>query len=307
MRAAFVHAVLALALTAPVSAAEISVRIEPERLTVGDELRVVCLVRRAAGESVQPLVTPQNVHPWELKGVRTVPAGSGADGAVTERVEIVLTIFETGEHVLPPLPISVRPASGESSVTMTPERKITVQSILTPKDKTLRPIKGPATLGLRTLLLTLAALAAAVLIAGLIAAVVLRPRKPRPDPELLLPADERARRELSRLRQASHLAQGRFREHYSGLADIARRFLERRYGVDVMERTTGEILRSEPVASLEAETRSALRELLDAADLVKFARATPDRTLTVRLEESLTSVVARLAPPPAERVKGRSK
>lgn len=292
-----------LALCAPHSgAADISVSIEPDKLTVGDELRVVCLIRKAEGESVQPVLTPQTLYPFELKGARAAQDPAPAtDGRLTERLEIVLTVFETGDLVLPAIPLSIRSASGVSSTSFTPERKIKVTSVLTAKDKSLRPIKGPVSMDLVTLLVAMAVLGVVVLVVGIIAALLLRPRKAKPDPEARLAPEERARRELGRLRSSAHLAEGRFREYYAELADIMRRFLERRYGVDVMERTSAEILRSEPVASLEPDTRSALRELLDAADLVKFAKATPEAQQTARLEESLLAVVARLAAPKERR------
>lgn len=301
VRAAVLAAAVLAASAPEVSAADISVSIEPDKLTVGDELRVTCLIRKQEGESVQPMLTPQTLYPFELKGARSAPIPDAADGGPTEKLEIVLTAFETGDLALPAIPLSVRSASGVSSAAFTPERKIKVVSVLTAKDKSLRPIKGPVSMDLVTLLFGMAALAVIVLIAGVIAAIVLRPRKAKPDPEARLAPEERARRELGRLRASAHLAEGRFREYYAELTDIIRRFLERRYGVDVMERTTPEILRTEPVASLDADTRSSIRELLDAADLVKFAKATPEAQQTARLEESLLAVAARLAAPKERR------
>lgn len=301
-RAVFLAAAGLAVRASVLSAADISVRIEPDKLTVGDELRLTCLIRKDEGESVRPILTPQTLYPFELKGVRTGQGpAAGTDGRLTEQLEIVLTAFETGDLELPAIPLSIRSAAGRSSTSFTPARKIKVVSVLTAADKSLRPIKGPVSADLMTPLVWMAALGVAVLIAGLIAAAVLRPRKAKPDPEARLAPEERARRELGRLRACSHPEQGRLRVHYAELADILRRFLERRYSVDARERTSAEILRCEPVASLETGTRSALRELLDAADLVKFAKATPDPQQTARLEESLLGLVERLAAPKERR------
>ena len=68
----------------------------------------------------------------------------------------------------------------------------------------------------------------------------------------------------------------RHKAYYSGLTDILRRYLADRYGIGAMEMTSDEII--DAVRPLDLPRKSALElaALLREADLVKFAKATPE-------------------------------
>lgn len=69
---------------------------------------------------------------------------------------------------------------------------------------------------------------------------------------------------------------GRFKQYYTGVTDILREYIELRYGVQAMEMTSSDILGSvkEPVGDTVAMGR--LSDVMLTADLVKFAKYTPD-------------------------------
>jgi hypothetical protein len=68
---------------------------------------------------------------------------------------------------------------------------------------------------------------------------------------------------------------GEVARHYEAIVDVVRGYLEDAEGVPARERTTEELLWELPPHLSEGGLRDRFRDLLDEADLVKFARFTP--------------------------------
>ena len=68
----------------------------------------------------------------------------------------------------------------------------------------------------------------------------------------------------------------RHKQYYSGLTDILRTYIAARWGVGAMEMTSDEIIESMRGEELPDKARRDLTSILRDADLVKFAKATPD-------------------------------
>lgn len=69
---------------------------------------------------------------------------------------------------------------------------------------------------------------------------------------------------------------GRHKQYYTRLTEILRDYLEGRYGVAALEMTTDDIVAALRSLELTKKQKSELAELLREADLVKFAKHTPD-------------------------------
>jgi len=92
-----------------------------------------------------------------------------------------------------------------------------------------------------------------------------------------LPADQRAIKELESLRRKELWQKGKIKRYYTDLTDIIRRFLRNMYGISASEMTTRQTLsafHSSPDWSEESET--LLQQLLQKADMVKFAKMEPE-------------------------------
>ena len=81
---------------------------------------------------------------------------------------------------------------------------------------------------------------------------------------------------LEKLHEEKHCQQGEHKLYYSSLTDILRVYISGSFGVGAMEMTSDEII--EAMRSVELPQKSAmdLTEILREADLVKFAKATPE-------------------------------
>ncbi len=81
---------------------------------------------------------------------------------------------------------------------------------------------------------------------------------------------------LDALQRQDLLTQGRYKEYYSVLSDIIRRYMEERFQIRAPEMTTPEFLASlQNTQGLTAAQKESLREFLESCDLVKFARFGP--------------------------------
>lgn len=97
----------------------------------------------------------------------------------------------------------------------------------------------------------------------------------------LLPAFDRAILGLKNLQNSKYLLESKHKEYYSELTDIVRRYLEEEVHISATESTTDELitklellLDSERL-NLSKETISDFRQVLQKADLVKFAKSQP--------------------------------
>ena len=123
--------------------------------------------------------------------------------------------------------------------------------------------------------------------AALVTARLLRRERPPPPP---IPPHERAYRELEWLLGQGFIDRGELREFYFHLSRILREYIEGRFGLRAPELTTEEFLlelvRRKPGAApgdsldgpgIPREHQQLLRDFLERADLVKFAKYTPGR------------------------------
>lgn len=90
-----------------------------------------------------------------------------------------------------------------------------------------------------------------------------------------LPPFEIAMKELDEIKQQKLWQQGRNKEYYTLLTDTLRKYMVNRFGINAMEMTSGEILE---LIRLESEANSSynsLKQILELADFVKFAKLHP--------------------------------
>ena len=97
----------------------------------------------------------------------------------------------------------------------------------------------------------------------------LLPKKPEPTPY------EAAVAGLRKLKEQKLWEQGMEREYYTDLTDILRKYLYGRFGINAMEMTSREILAAVSRKKEIADRRPAIRQILDMADFVKFAKVRP--------------------------------
>ena len=136
------------------------------------------------------------------------------------------------------------------------------------------PVDFPPSFFFLYFLLAIVALAAVI---GLFYFLKTRFKKPRPmitpPPK---PPHETAYERLQELKEQNLPSQGRFKEYYTILADIIRRYIEDRFGIRAPEMTTQEFLDSLRASEeLTPEHKNLLKGFLNSCDMVKFAKYGP--------------------------------
>ncbi len=84
-----------------------------------------------------------------------------------------------------------------------------------------------------------------------------------------------ALRELDKIHSQKLWQSGKEKQFYTGVTDTLREYIEGRYGVSAMEKTSSEIMESLADVEIEEKPRRELDELFRVADLVKFAKYVP--------------------------------
>ena len=122
-------------------------------------------------------------------------------------------------------------------------------------------------------------------------------KKRREERKRNLPPFERAIEELKALETVTPSLQEEYKQYYSRLTDVVRRYLEEEAKISALESTTDELLlklealKQSGQLELERETIKNLKTVLQTADLVKFARSTPEFGTTAKDRELVEGVV----------------
>ena len=88
----------------------------------------------------------------------------------------------------------------------------------------------------------------------------------------VIPPYDKAVDDLKRLREEKMWQSGKVKEYFSSLTDIAREYIEGQFGVNAVEMTTDDILTEIRPLHFKKETFDKLKDTMEVADLVKFAK-----------------------------------
>ncbi|MGV8040487.1 MAG: hypothetical protein AB2L07_10530 [Thermoanaerobaculaceae bacterium] len=185
-------------------------------------------------------------------------------------------VFALGEAEIPAITVQYRLPNGEKGSATSAAVKLKVASALPKGEENPQPadLRPPVTLPVGTAFWVALGLAL-VLVAALAAWLIRRrrrPAEPAAPPVPAVPPEEEARLALERLAASGLVEREEYRQYYIELATIAKRYLERRLDQPVLEMTSAEVaalLRDHPLAGPHLPV---LRDLMGAADWVKFAR-----------------------------------
>jgi uncharacterized protein DUF4381 len=258
----------------------------------GDTLDAPCRLSKVdvgIGERVHVRVALPKPDP-DAHLVGPVPNAFGAIQVLTSQESVArgdstawemdIALFDLGERSLSALPLRLE---GKDKTVPVALRDCVIRVAGTLPDTataaSLRDVKGPLPVPFRWRWGRIA-LALGIL-AALIAFLVWmrkRRRAPAAIPIVEVPGltpEEAALRALRELEDAALAARGRRPEHYVRLSGILREYVEKRFRVPAVESTTTELRHTFLRASRTPVESDALLELLDASDLVKFARYDP--------------------------------
>jgi len=227
----------------------------------------------------------------DVEIVATMPIDTTVqNGIIQLEQRYIVTSFDSGLHYIPPIEI-LEFEGGEKVATedmalnvVNPFQNIVVDEqthtveIFDVKDVKNTPFSfGELLLYLPWILLALLVIAAIVAGIWYYRKYLARKNGEEPaKPKFVEPCDVIALRELEQIKEEKVWQRNQFKEYYSGITDTLRKYISERYGVSAMESTTDEIMTElrQPLSD-DVQSRDRLREILEEADFVKFAKHEP--------------------------------
>lgn len=260
---------------------KVILRVAPKEVSIADRIRFRITAEARPGVRVTLPEFGESLGAFSVRDWRVFPE-RGEDPRIFEQ-EYTLDILVSGEYPIPPLTVrfvderedSEHP--GREFEIQTEEIVLSVRSLVEgdPRLAEIREIAGPVSFpeeGPGPLPFAVAG--AVVLVIAL--ALFLRLRRKRRIEERARLAHQIAFDELEALVAMDLVGKGRVSEFYFHLSGALRRYIENRFRLRAPERTTEEFLREMTGATVfESNHGRLLREFLEKADLVKFARHEP--------------------------------
>lgn len=271
-------------------------KVDTTSIVIGDQFILSLEVNHPPGiEVIMPGVPDTFALFEKVNQVAVDTAEQKNDKSITLRQHFKLTSFDSGYHVIPPFAFLFRePGDTALQRAETEPILISVQSIPVDTTRAIKDIKGHMVIPFS--LQDVMPYAGGLLLAGLIFMLVFflikKFRKVKTTPLIQVPkrpAHEIALEALHQLGEAKLWQQGKYKAYFTGLSDILRMFIENRWSVAAMEMTTDEIVRMQIISGQDPVIFDQLKNLLELADLVKFAKVIP---VLHENEQSMTHAVA---------------
>lgn len=275
-----------------------SAALDRSELRIGEQ--AVVTLRWSGGAGVEwPLIG--DTISTRIEVVHKAPIDTAEQGAVLEQ-RVTVTSFDTGYWAIPPFRFGTGQGDVESAPLLLHVLAYPVDSSALPKEP--KPIHA-APFSLSWWIREHAAWIAGALAVALAAAflwVLVRRMKNRPAQHVEeappLPLHERYLLELDALERERLWQHGEHKSYQSRLTDLLRGYIEERYQVPALERTTDELVQELKVSPLSLEQQALLANALRTADLVKFAKALPSPQENEQLMAAARRLIRETATPP---------
>lgn len=279
--AAIASLLLACALRA--QDARVRASVDPLEITIGGHA-VVSLSASADGPAITwPAVGDTLAPHIEVISASALDTtevdGVGGPAAIMVVQRITITSFDTGYWAIPPFKLQAGGAGVETDPLLLRVNGFAVDSAAVPA-----PIKPIVRLPFSPLWWvrqhwTWVAGAAGILIAAALTLLLVRrirrPSEPVAVPIEVPPLHQRILAQLDALEHERLWQQGQHKAYQSRLTDLLRAYIEERYEVPALERTTDELMHELRVSPMSSDHQALLANMLRNADLVKFAKWLP--------------------------------
>ena len=195
------------------------------------------------------------------------------------RITYRIATFTTGQVHAPEFVIHYRAANGPERTRIATADPVEISSVLPQTASKLDPKDGkpPLALPFPRWILVAAGLVGLLLV-GLVARLVWARMRHRIIQVVNAPKslDEWALEQMDVLERERLVEQKKFKEYYTRLTDIARSYIGRMFDIQALDLTSYELLTRLDDTRMTRKAHETLAGLLEEADLVKFARHTPE-------------------------------
>ena len=282
MKRLFLTIGLVLGLMAAVSAQgiEASAKVQDEQVAVGKPFTLDLTLKVPYGTTVEwnPFMTDTLSAQIDILKRGDLVRTADADSNIIVQQQLMLMTFDTGSVVVPSLQLST---FNSQLSPLTAPIQLYATTIAVDTTQAFKPIALPIEqpVSMKEVFPWLLGVLLLVL-AGLVIWFVVKRRKPRLDENgepvkgPTIPPYDKAIDDLQHLQQQKLWQAGKVKAYYSSLTDIAREYIEGQFKVNAVEMTTDDILKEVRELNFDSQLYGKLKNTMELADLVKFAKYT---------------------------------
>jgi hypothetical protein len=264
----------------------VETRIDTNIIKLGDQIGLNYVIQKEENLKTKlPVFSDTLTAGIEIIGDVLIDSSVARDNLKQIDINLTITSFDTGIYYIPPQPIFYED-KGLTDTLFSRATYLMVVGVPIDSTYTIRDIKGaesmPITLG--EILLYAGIL---LLVAALITFLIIYLRRKKQEKPLFKPlkpeepAHITALRELDRLKAQKLWQQKQLKEYYTRITYIIRWYIEKRFSIPALELTSDEILEHIQHVGIENIDYSNLENLLNLADLVKFAKGDADPEVNI--------------------------
>lgn len=261
----------------------IETKIDSTNMMIGEQVKMEVQIKHSKETEV---LMPKSVklgRNIEVLSERDSTAKISEKEILTSK-KMMITSFDSGVYEIPPIPIPIKEENGSWDTIFSQAMQLIVASPAIDSTQDFAPIKDifqePMSFKEDILPGVLAILAIAVLVT-LVWIYSKRKKKEKVEEEILppepvVPAHIIAFSDLKKLDDKQLWQKGNFKTYHSEISHILREYLENRYDINALESVTDEIILDLKVFEIDLAQVSHLKNVLQVADLVKFAKVEPN-------------------------------
>lgn len=189
-----------------------------------------------------------------------------------------VTSFDSGAHVIPPLPFRFDALRGDSTFMMMTD-SISVEVGYSPDDGVLpfHDIKPIIQVKMERAAWLWPGILAGILLLAVVLYFVLRRKKKKTDDPFAsdLSDYDEAMKLIAEMRQEQLVQKGETKVYFLRMTDIFKRYISRRNNVNKMHLTGAELIADNSLNAIDGELRVGFTQSITLADAVKFAKYKP--------------------------------
>lgn len=257
---------------------EILIAVDSTEFKIGEQINIRFQVKRDSLSKIQFPEQP-NFAPFEILEIFPLDTiRSQTHYLFTKKYALIQ--FDSGNYWIPKQKILINGVNAISDSISIRINTVVVDTLKQP----LFDIKPLVKLerGYKELTKQIAVIFFILLVLAFLIFLGLRFQKKREEKRKKIPPFERALLELKALEEERPRLQEEYKSYYSKLTEVVRRYLEEEANITALESTSKELLKKLELLidagklDLSTETLLSLKQVLEHADLVKFARSAPE-------------------------------
>lgn len=268
----------------PIYAQKAVASMDTTSIRIGEQVQLKLNVTLPASALVLwPAFTDSTFAPIEILATSKVDTIETSRNSYLQYKQLLtITAFDSGYHTIPPIPVHYQ-MKGDTQrfVAITDSLMLHVRTVEVDTTRAIRDIKAnmEAPITLAELWPVFAGIAIIGLIAGFIWYYLWRRKMKKPLFPIIrkvqLPPWQIALTALDDIESRKLWQNGKYKEYYTELTDVLREYLERQFRIPAMEMISTEIMESLQKNDKLKMFQDKIWQVLQIADLVKFAKELP--------------------------------